>query len=134
MQNPHNLLVTAKARTVASAAYHATEHFPRDERFGSTAQIRRAAVSIGANIFEGCGRSGDRELLSFLHIAMGSATELEFHCLLARDLEFGEHADLDVLSDHIIEMKKMLAGLIIGIERPKRRRPRGAPLRPRKAN
>lgn len=123
MQNPHNLLVTSKARAMAKAAYVATQRFPKDERFGLITQVRRAAASVGANIFEGCGRSGDRELISFLHIAMGSATELEFHCLLARDLEFGDSAEVDALTEKVDEIKKMLAALILGIERPKRQRP-----------
>jgi four helix bundle protein len=67
--------------------YRATRTFPKDEWYGSRAQIRRASSSISANIAEGCGRRGQAELAQFLNIAMGSASELEYHPLLARDLE-----------------------------------------------
>ncbi len=77
MQNPDNLQVTRKARELAVETYRCTASFPRDERFGLTAQMRRAAVSIGSNISEGCGRGGNRELVAFLHYALGSASELD---------------------------------------------------------
>ena len=87
MQNPANLRVTARARALASSVYRATGDFPLGERFGLTAQMRRAAVSIGSNIAEGCGRSGDKEFVHFLHIALGSVSELEFQAIVASDLE-----------------------------------------------
>src|SRR6267378_191197 len=67
--------------------YKATKEFPREELFGITSQMRRAASSIGANIAEGTGRRSDGELTRYLHIARGSAAELEYHLLLARDLD-----------------------------------------------
>ncbi|HXJ93219.1 MAG TPA: four helix bundle protein [Terriglobia bacterium] len=66
--------------------YKATRTFPRDELYGLTSQTRRAAASVAANIAEGCGRMGGAEFSRFLQIAMGSASELEFHLLLAHDL------------------------------------------------
>ena len=83
MQNPMNLQVTALARTLAGEVYCATAGFPERERFGLTVHMRRSAVSIGSNISEGCGRGGDREFVQFLHVALGSATELEFQALVA---------------------------------------------------
>ena len=68
------------------AVYSATKTFPRDELYGLTSQLRRAAASISANIAEGCGRNGSLELARFCHIAMGSASKLEYHLLLAKDL------------------------------------------------
>ena len=68
------------------AVYEATAGFPRGELYGLTGQIRRSCSSIPANIAEGCGRGGDAELARFLKISAGSASELEYHLLLARDL------------------------------------------------
>ncbi|HEU4758844.1 MAG TPA: four helix bundle protein [Dehalococcoidia bacterium] len=66
--------------------YKATRGFPGEELYGLTSQIRRSGSSIAANIAEGCGRSGNGEFGRFLQIAMGSASELEYHLLLAHDL------------------------------------------------
>ena len=68
------------------AVYRPTTAFPREELDDLTTQIRRASSSIAANLKEGCGRTGDAELARFCVIAMGSASELQYHLLLARDL------------------------------------------------
>ncbi|NUO40184.1 MAG: four helix bundle protein [Gemmatimonadaceae bacterium] len=78
MQSPSNLEVTALARSLAAALYRSTSTFPDSERFGLTARMRRAAISIGSDISEGCGRNGPRDFARFLHMALGSASELEF--------------------------------------------------------
>lgn len=77
-----------------------------------TGQIRRACVSIPANIAEGCGRSSDAELARFLYIAMGSASELEYHLLLSHDLGLLKDMVYDDLSEKVIQLKQMLTGLI----------------------
>jgi four helix bundle protein len=89
-----------------------------DERFGLVSQARRAAASIGANIAEGCGRRGDAELSRFLQIAMGSASELEYHLLLARDLDFLREVEYESLQYEVAEVKKMLSSFINSL-RPK---------------
>lgn len=94
------------------AIYKATAAFPKAELFGLTSQIRRAGGSIAANIAEGCGRAGDAELARFLNIAAGSASELEYHLLLARDLSLLSGSDYDSLASEVVEVKQMLAGLI----------------------
>jgi four helix bundle protein len=71
------------AKGLAIDVYHVTKGFPRSEDFGLTAQIRRSAGSIPANIAEGCGRNTDGELARFARISLGSAAELESHLLLA---------------------------------------------------
>jgi len=112
MRDFRSLKVWAKAHQLALEIYRATANFPRDEQFGLTSQLRRAAASIGANIAEGCGRDSDGDLRRFLEIAMGSASELEYHLLLARDLGLvpqGVHEDLDILT---VEVKRMLATFI----------------------
>ena len=74
--------------------------------------MRRAASSIGANIAEGAGRRSDGELTRFLHIARGSAAELEYHLLLARDLDLLSSARFDLLSAQVDEIQRMLTSLI----------------------
>jgi four helix bundle protein len=83
-----DLKVWAKSHALAPEIYGATEKFPREELFGLTSQMRRCCVSIGANIAEGAGKRGNNEFQRFLQIAAGSASELDYHLLLARDLGF----------------------------------------------
>ena len=116
MQNPKNLLVTEKALALAVTVYPVTVDFGREERYGLTSQLRRAAVSIGSNIAEGCGRSGDRELTAFLHVAMGSASELEVQVEIARRLGLSSPARLDSVTEQGSEVKRMLSRLIVGIK------------------
>ena len=112
MQNAANLRVTGEARTLAVAVYRATNRFPAAERFGLTSQMRRAAVSIGSNIAEGCGRYGNRELLHFLDIAFGSVSELDFQAQIAIDLEFLSAVSDAPLMGQISRVRRMLARLI----------------------
>lgn len=94
------------------AVYNATTMFPRDELYGLTSQIRRSCASIPANIAEGCGRGGDGEFARFLQIAMGSASELEYHLLLASDLKFLDGSNYERLATEVTEVKRMLTSLI----------------------
>lgn len=112
MKDFRELKVWQKAHGLTLAVYKVTTLFPREELYGLTSQTRRACASIPANIAEGCGRSGDAELARFLHIAMGSASELEYHLLLARDLSFVSGAHHERLSADLIEVKRMLTSLI----------------------
>jgi four helix bundle protein len=112
MQDAANLQVTSFARKLAGDIYRVTQGFPPSERYGLTAQMRRAAISVGSNISEGCGRSGDRELVHFLHIALGSASELEFQTNVAVDLGLLTEESAGVLLVDMIRLKKMLARLI----------------------
>jgi len=84
--------------------------------YGLTSQIRRCAASIAANIAEGCGKRGNGEFQRFLNIATGSASELEYHFLLARDLNFMNEIEYKALSSAIIEIKRMLASLALKVE------------------
>ncbi len=94
------------------AVYNATTMFPRDELYGLTSQIRRSCASIPANIAEGCGRGGDGEFARFLQIAMGSASEIEYHLLLASDLKFLDGSNYERLATEVTEVKRMLTSLI----------------------
>jgi four helix bundle protein len=80
--------------------------------YGLTSQIRRACISIPANISEGCGRNSDTELARFFQIAMGFASELEYHLLLAHDLGYINNMIYDELNKELIEVKKMLSSFI----------------------
>jgi len=75
-------------------------------------QVKRSASSIAANIAEGCGRCGDAELARYLQIAMGSASELEYHLLLAHDLKIINTPNYEALSEKVVEIKKMLTAFI----------------------
>ena len=112
MQNFRELKVWNKAHTVTLGTYSATESFPASERYGLTSQMRRAATSIAANIAEGCGRSSDADFARFLPVAMGSASELEYLVLLARDLRLIADNPYNAISADVQEVKRMLSALI----------------------
>ena len=116
MQNFRDLKVWSKAHGVALSIYAATETFPPTERYGLTSQMRRAATSIPSNIAEGCGRSSNADLARFLHIAFGSASELEYLLLLSRDLEFLEASAHDTMVPDVQEVKRMLTSLIARVK------------------
>jgi four helix bundle protein len=106
------LIVWQKSHQLTLKIYQVTKTFPKEESYGLISQIRRAAASIPANIAEGCGRSGNNELRRFLEIAMGSASELEYHTLLAHDLEYIPDEPYQQLDREISEVKRMLASFI----------------------
>jgi four helix bundle protein len=93
-------------------AVQVTTSFPREELYGLTTQMRRASSSIAANVAEGCGRNGDAELNRFCSIAMGSASELQYFLLLAKDLHLLAGGDYDRLAEKTTEVKRMLTGLV----------------------
>ncbi|OQA02679.1 MAG: hypothetical protein BWY69_00926 [Planctomycetes bacterium ADurb.Bin401] len=92
--------------------YKVASIFPKEEIYGLTSQLRRAAVSISSNIAEGACRSSDKELKYFMTIAMGSASEVDYQFLLSRDLGYVPASIYDETALRIIEIKKMLAGFI----------------------
>jgi len=92
--------------------YHVTQRFPRAEDWGLTAQLRRTALSIPSNIAEGCGRNGDIELRRFVKIALGSASELHYQILLARDLDYLTPAKAEEMMQATAEIRAMLSSLI----------------------
>ena len=107
-----DLKVWRKAHELTLAVYKMTSAFPKAELFGLTSQIRRASGSVGANIAEGCGRAGGPELGRFLQIALGSASELEYHLLLAHDLGLLNGSDYNRLDRDVTEIKRMLTSFI----------------------
>ena len=119
MKDFRELKVWEKAHEMTLSAYQVTGSFPKHELFGLASQIRRCSSSIPANIAEGCGRLGNSELHRFLQIACGSANELEYHFLLARDLAYISASDHVLLEKQLLEVKRMLVALTrkVGIER-----------------
>jgi four helix bundle protein len=112
MKDFRTLKVWEKAHAVTLAIYKATEKFPKHELYGFTSQIRRAAVSVPNNIAEGCGRDSDAELKRFFVIAMGSASEVEYLPLLARDLNYLPEESYQTLTTDLVEVRRMLNAFI----------------------
>ncbi len=111
MRPHHKLDVWKKAVDFSVRVYAATERFPRDERFGLTQQVRRAAVSIAANIAEGAGRKSKREFNNFLSIAQGSASEVETELLIAFRLGYIAEPEYRSLIVTLNEVGRMITGL-----------------------
>lgn len=116
MKDFKELKVWHKAYDLALAVYEVSRSFPREEMYGLTSQLRRASVSVGANIAEGCGRRSDGELVRFLQIARGSASEIEHHLLLARDLKFLQAVVHQDLEKRLQEVQRMLTSLVSSIQ------------------
>ena len=112
MQDFRNLFVWQKSHKLALAVYAESGTLPRGIGWSLQSQLVRAATSVPANIAEGCGRAGDRDFRRFLRHSLGSACELEYHLLLARDLGFLAEAAYGPLDAQVVEIKRMLAGLI----------------------
>lgn len=112
MQPFRKLLVWQTAHQLALQLYKTTRTFPADERYGLTSQIRRSAASVCANIAEGCGRQTRRDFARFAYIALGSASELEYHLLMAADLEILSRDMYRPLEESVTRVKRMLTGLI----------------------
>jgi four helix bundle protein len=111
MQDFRQMAVWQKAHELTLAVYRVTAGFPREERYGIISQTRRCAASVPANLAEGRCRRTDKDFARFVEIALGSASETDYHLLLARDLGYlpsDEYANLARLTD---EVRRMLIGL-----------------------
>jgi len=106
------------ADEVALLVYRMTRDFPKEEIYGITSQMRRAAVSVPSNIFEGCARNTETEYLRFLEIAFGSLRELHYQIGLSRRLGYSIGSDIQSLEEKIIETEKVLNGLIRSLRTP----------------
>jgi four helix bundle protein len=112
MQDFRDPKVWQRAHQLVLHLYQATATFPDAERFGLTSQVRRAAVSIPTNIAEGSRRGSDADLARFLQIAIGSASEVDYFLLLARDLKYLPGHEYESLNTEIQEIGRMLNGLL----------------------
>jgi four helix bundle protein len=112
MKDFRDLKVWEKSHEFVLNAYGVTRDFPREELYGLTSQLRRAAVSVPTNIAEGCGRGTDSDFARFLQIAIGSACEAEYLLLLSRGLNYLSNESHDGLTNAISEVKRMLAAML----------------------
>ena len=108
-----DLIVWQKAHSLVLAVYEITKDFPTDEKFGITSQMRRAGVSIAANIAEGFKKRGIKDKANFYNISQGSLEELRYFFILAKDL--GYLYDNEALLSNIDEVGRMLYGLLNSI-------------------
>lgn len=110
MQNYKELRVWQKSHALVVKLYEISREFPQDELFGLTSQLRRSAVSVPANIAEGCGKFSTADLAKYLNIAMGSINEVEYYVILLKDLKYS--IPYDSLLSEINVIKAMLINLI----------------------
>ncbi len=108
MKDFRDLIVWQRAHELTLGIYKATAKFPKEELYGITSQMRRCSASIAANIAEGCGRRGNAELHRFLQMASGSASELDYHLILSRDLGLLEKADYQRLHSMLLNLRRQL--------------------------
>ena len=120
MKDFRTLKVWQASHELTLKVYKASSGFPTDERYGLTSQIRRAASSIPTNIAEGCGRGSDADFQRFLQIAYGSANELDYQLLLAFELAILGDSDHKLLFAEVLNVKRMLAGLIRKLQADRR--------------
>jgi four helix bundle protein len=106
------LVVWQRAMELTSLLYRLTQHFPREEFYGLTGQLRRAGVSIPSNIAEGSGRGTRNDYRSFLRTARGSALEVQTQLLIARDLGFGDAAQIEQAEKMVEQTSKMLWAIV----------------------
>ncbi len=112
MKDFRDLRVWDEAHQLTLKIYRATARFPREELYGLSSQMRRCSVSIGANIAEGCGKRGNNEFQRFLVRASGSASELDYELLLARDLKYLDEPAYLPLHEDLSRLRRMLSALI----------------------
>lgn len=122
MQDYRKLKVWHKAHVVAIDIHRVAGGFPRRDGVALTSQLRRAALSIPANIAEGTGKGGDAEFRRYVQIALGSASETTYHLLVAHDLDLIDLATYNDLTARLAEVRRMLTGLLtrLGPNQPAR--------------
>jgi four helix bundle protein len=107
-----DLHVWQKSIELVTDIYTLTKEFPKEELFGLTSQLRRAAVSIPSNIAEGSARNHNKEFIQFLYIAQGSCAEIETQLIIAKNLNLISENTLKLLTERIADIRNMLVGLI----------------------
>jgi len=112
MKTHKDLDVWKKSIELVTEIYQVTKNFPKEELYGLTSQMRRAAISIPSNIAEGSARQGNKELVQFLYIALGSVVELDTQLIIARNLSYISEEKFIQLIVKLEEIAKMLNGLI----------------------
>lgn len=110
------LLVWQKSMDFVTEIYRISDMFPKDEIYGLTSQIRRVSVSIPSNIAEGNSRRSKPDYLQFLRISRGNCAEVETQLLISKNLNFLKENEYDKLNQNIVEISKMLNGLINSLQ------------------
>ncbi|TDP60793.1 four helix bundle protein [Flavobacterium dankookense] len=114
---PHKKLNSwIKSFEFVKEIYLVTNRFPTDEKFGLTSQIRRASVSVPVNIAEGAARKGTKEFIHFLHISLGSLSELDTLILLSKELDFINEKECEQLIEKLDIIGKLIYGLIKSLD------------------
>jgi len=121
MKDFKELIVWQKAVDFVTKVYQETKLFPKEELYGLVSQIRRAAVSVPANISEGYTRRHTNEYIQFLYISLGSCGELETLLIISKNLRFISSEKLDALTKDLFEIKRMLNALINSLRRKTKR-------------
>lgn len=116
-RNYRDLLAWQKAMDLVESVYHVTQAFPREEVYGLTSQLRRAAISIASNIAEGQGRRSSRDFLRFLSIAYGSLREVETQILIAERLRYINASQRTTVIDQSSEVGRLVNGLMRTVEK-----------------
>jgi four helix bundle protein len=119
MQDYHDLLVWKETFSFVKLIYRLSGHFPKEEMFGITSQLRRAAVSVMANIVEGRGKNSDKDFLRFLYISKGSLNECQCYLELVLDLEFVNKEQFDFIENKRKQVSYLLFKLIKSLEKYK---------------
>jgi four helix bundle protein len=114
-----DLVVWQKAMELVTEVYRVTKKFPKDELFGLTGQMRRAAVAVPSNIAEGYGKSSRKEYIYFLTHARGSLLELETQVLIASNLSYLKESETDDLLSLVSEVGRIIHGLLSSLKTPK---------------
>ena len=127
MQNYRQLSVRRKAHAVALNVHRLSGSIPRQDNSGFVSQIRRGAQSFPTNIAEGCSKATDKDFAKFIQIAIGSASELEYHLHFAADAGLLPRAEFDARHPEVIEVRRMLIGLLKKLRTAERGAPAGAP-------
>lgn len=116
MNSHKDLIVYQKSIEFVTKIYETTNNFPKEELFGLTSQLRRAAISIPSNIAEGFARRHNKELTQFLYVSLGSAVEIETQLLIAKNINYINEEIYIMLTNLLSEISKMLIGLIHKLE------------------
>jgi four helix bundle protein len=112
MKSHRDLEVWKRSVDLVTTVYEVTKTFPKEERYGITNQIRRAAVSIPSNISEGAARRHNKEFVQFLYVSLGSISELETQIIISQNLKFLSSNDSIKIQNELTELRKMILGLI----------------------
>ena len=110
MRNFLNLEIWKKSHQLTLKIYKITKHFPKDEMFGLTSQMRRSSSSIPTNIAEGCGRNSNPQLANFLQIATGSCSELQYQIILSKELSYITEEVFNEIHTDAVDVRRMIFG------------------------